>query len=109
MIEVQIENLPHAVVKGPEGKRLLDLILESGVDYMHACGGKGKCTTCKAIVTRGIEHLGDETPAEHRFREAGKLLDHEVLACQRIPHGSVSLRVSREYYMPHLTYTDLKT
>jgi 2Fe-2S ferredoxin len=106
LIEVLIENLPSVVIKGPKGKRLLDLILENGVDYMHACGGKGRCTTCKAIIVQGMEHLGTDTPAEARFRAAGRLGDREVLACQRIPESTVRMRVAQENYMPHLQYSN---
>lgn len=37
-----------------EGKRLvLALTDEAGIDQLHACGGKAKCTTCKVRFVTG--------------------------------------------------------
>ena len=38
----------------PEGKRLvLALKEEAGIDQLHACGGHGKCTTCRVEFVDG--------------------------------------------------------
>jgi len=38
----------------PAGKRLiLALTDEAGIDQLHACGGNGKCTTCRVEVVAG--------------------------------------------------------
>jgi len=38
----------------PAGKRLvLALTDEAGIDQLHACGGNGKCTTCRVEVVSG--------------------------------------------------------
>jgi len=38
----------------PAGKRLvLALTDEAGIDQLHACGGNGKCTTCRVEVMSG--------------------------------------------------------
>ena len=46
--------MPKLTVEGegtfevPQGKRLvLALSDEVGIDQLHSCGGKSKCTTCK--------------------------------------------------------------
>ena len=38
----------------PDGKRLvLALTDEAGVDQLHACGGMGRCTTCRVEFVEG--------------------------------------------------------
>ena len=52
--------MPKLTVEGvgtvnvPEGKRLvLALEDEVGIDQLHACGGKARCTTCRVEFIRG--------------------------------------------------------
>ena len=38
----------------PSGKRLVNaLVDECGIDQLHACGGIGRCTTCRVEVIAG--------------------------------------------------------
>ena len=52
--------MPKLTVEGvgtvnvPEGKRLvLALEDEAGIDQLHACGGKARCTTCRVEFISG--------------------------------------------------------
>lgn len=36
-----------------EGRRLVLALEESGVDVLHACGGNGRCTTCRVEFVEG--------------------------------------------------------
>ena len=71
---------------------------------MHACGGKGRCTTCKVIVLKGHEHLISVTPAENRYRAMGALKSNERLSCQVRILGDVTIAVPEEYKLPHIDY-----
>lgn len=63
----------------PHGKRLvLALTEDAGVDQLHACGGKAKCTTCR------VEFLDGEPP---RMTQAEK----NVLAAKNITTPGVRL------------------
>jgi ferredoxin len=43
-----------AEVEVPQGKRLvLALEDEAGIDQLHACGGKARCTTCRVEFVAG--------------------------------------------------------
>ncbi len=42
------------------GQRLLTTLLENGVDILHRCGGKAKCTTCRVEFIRGEPALRTE-------------------------------------------------
>ncbi len=52
MPKLEIEGL--GVFDVPQGKRLvLALVDECGLDQLHACGGVGKCTTCRVEFIEG--------------------------------------------------------
>ena len=63
-------------------KSLLRHFQDASLDWMHSCGGKGRCTTCKCIVLSGMENLSHVTPAETKYRQEGLLKDDERLCCQ---------------------------
>jgi len=105
VVKITIENLGEKEVTASGTATLLQHLHAAGVDWMHACGGKGRCTTCMCVVTQGHEHLGTLTAAEQRYRQQGALQPGERLACQATLHGEVRLRVPEEYKLPHLAYT----
>jgi 2Fe-2S ferredoxin len=69
------------------GTSVLKLIQANYIDWMHACGGKGRCTTCKFEVVEGGDQLGPITGAELGYRNKGELGEKERLACQAISIG----------------------
>lgn len=50
MAKIWIDGNPH---KASVGKRLLNQIIELGVDISHKCGGKAQCTTCQVEFQTG--------------------------------------------------------
>jgi 2Fe-2S ferredoxin len=106
MVKITIENLAQKTVTGGDNIPALRTLHENGIDWMHSCGGKGRCTTCKMIVVKGIENLSSLTPAERKYREEKMLKTDERLACQTRVLGEINIRVADEYKLPHLTYTD---
>lgn len=107
MPEVVIENLHSKTIHWEaKSEKLLDILL-SQTDWMHACGKKGKCTTCTVLIRRGEEHLSGYTPAEQSFIKLGKLKKKgERLACQVRVMGSITIAVPNDYKLPHLAYSD---
>ncbi len=100
-----IENLPDAAVPVPAGATLLAALQTAGHDWMHACGAKGRCTTCRVQVLLGLENLSPPTEAELRYRAAGRLLPSERLTCQaRLLTGAVTGRVPEATQLPHVQY-----
>ena len=100
-----IVNLPGAAVAVPPDATLLAALHAAGHDWMHACGAKGRCTTCRVQVLAGSEHLAPLTAAEERYRAAGRLLPTERLTCQaRLPAGEVTGRVPEATQLPHVQY-----
>ena len=107
MPKIQVENLSNATIEADESsKSLLQALHAARIDWMHACGGKGRCTTCKAIIIAGDVVLSPLTPAERRFEAIGALKRNERLACQCTASGDIVIRVPEEYKLPHIRYTD---
>ncbi len=105
MALLTIENLPGAGVNVPAGATLLAALQAAGHDWMHACGAKGRCTTCRLEVKAGLEHLSPLTPPEQRYQAAGRLRANERLTCQaHLPAGEVVGRVPEATKLPHVAY-----
>lgn len=107
MVKIIIENLgqKEVAVTGVN-KTALQHFHADFIDWLHACGGKGRCTTCKMIVVEGMDRLGDLTVAEIEYRRQGLLAENERLACQTKVSDNVKVRVPEESKLPHLRYTD---
>ena len=101
-----IENLPDAAVEVPAGATLLAALQAAGHDWMHACGAKGRCTTCRLQVRAGMDKLSLPTAAELRYQAAGRLLVDERLTCQaRLLAGEVIGLVPEATKLPHVQYS----
>ena len=105
MALLKIENLPAGSVPVLAGATLLAALHAAGHDWMHACGAKGRCTTCRVQLRAGAENLSPLTAAELRYQAAGRLLPDERLACQaRLPAGEAVGRVPDATQLPHVRY-----
>jgi ferredoxin, 2Fe-2S len=104
MARIVIQNLGKWVEVKDFSKSILRLVHEAHIDWMHACGGKGKCTTCKAVIIQGTENLAPLTRAEMRYQAEGLLADNERLACQAKISGTILIEIPEAGQLPHLTY-----
>ncbi len=106
MPKLTVQNLGQLQVKVAPGQTLLQALQAQGNDWMHACGGKGRCTTCRIVVLQGQEHFGPLTEAEVRYREKGRLKDNERLTCQcTLESGDATGKVPEQTKLPHLSYS----
>src|SRR5690348_16276928 len=106
MVKIVIENLHQKEIGvNDPAKPVLRLIQEAGIDWMTDCGGKGRCTTCRAIVISGGENLTPNSPAELKYRGLGLLLPNERLMCQVRTKGDLVLRVPDDSKLPHMKYS----
>ncbi|MDA1269016.1 MAG: 2Fe-2S iron-sulfur cluster-binding protein [Bacteroidetes bacterium] len=107
MVQIRIQNLGNRSIESKDRAcKVIELIHENGIDWMHACGKKGRCTTCKMSMVDGQENLSSETAQELHFRDLKMLLPNERLACQaHLLQGVLTIRVPDSTKFPHLTYT----
>lgn len=108
MLKIIIQNLFHKEIFSPSGERkVIDLIHENRIDWMHACGKKGRCTTCKIIVLEGMKNLSPLTDREEFFKGMGRLASHERLSCQaKLIEGQIVVCVAEENKFPHMDYSE---
>ena len=89
-----------------ESRKVIEIIHENYIDWMHACGKKGRCTTCKMIVVEGLEYLSAPTEKELYFMERGRLANNERLSCQAtLNNGTLRIEVAEENKFPHIKYS----
>ncbi|WP_347157250.1 2Fe-2S iron-sulfur cluster-binding protein [Pontibacter chitinilyticus] len=106
MPKLLVQNLGGRQIPVEPGQTLLAAIQAQGLDWMHACGGKGRCTTCRIIVQQGLVNFGALTAAETRYRERGRLKDNERLTCQcTLAYGDATGKVPEQTKLPHLNYS----
>lgn len=106
MPSIKLRNLDNTVLTTKaNGNRILDIVHDNGLDWLHACGGKGNCTTCKIEVSEGQNNLSELTMNEKRYLESGLLQNNERLACQALLNGHVEAVVPESGKLPHLTYS----
>lgn len=109
-IILDIKNLNQKTILLSEKKTILQSLAENNIDWMQACGAKGRCTTCKMIVLEGEEYLSPLTESENKFLAQQRLKNHERLACQAKPleheMAVISVKVPKIYQLPHIEYQD---
>ncbi len=85
---------------------VLAILHKNNFDWMHACGGKGRCTTCRFTILQGRDNLRVTTAAENEFLEVGKILPTQRMACQASPLGDVEIEVPEKCKLPNVNYTN---
>lgn len=106
-----IKNLQEKTILVSEKKTILQSLAENYIDWMQACGAKGRCTTCKMLVWEEQDSLSPLSEVEKKFLEQGRLFPKERLACQVKPVSSseskkIVVSVPSQYKLPHIEYND---
>jgi adenylate cyclase len=73
------------------GMTLLDASRAAGVPHAAVCGGRGRCSTCRVRVTRGLESQPPARAAERRVLERIGAEGDVRLACQLHPTHDLSV------------------
>ncbi len=76
----------------PEDSSILKATLDSGIDHTHACGGQGKCSTCRISIREGIENCNPRNEAEQKIADLLNFPPEIRLACQSTIKGDISIR-----------------
>lgn len=89
----KILSLPDDVsFEVSDEETLLEAALRSGLPMAHACGGRGKCSTCRVWVLDGLERCPAREGPEAVLADRLHLADEVRLACQLKPLGDIRLR-----------------
>jgi ferredoxin len=97
----QIELVGIETFEAQPNRRLVLAIEDAGVDILHRCGGKAKCTTCRVELIDG--DAGEMSEAERvRLAREDELAQNIRLACQILCEHDLTVRV-----INRLSETDL--
>jgi 2Fe-2S ferredoxin len=107
MIKITVSNLNKRSVQNNDNtKTEFTILQENYVDWMHACGAKGKCTTCKFVIKENSGVLSEKTEAEIKYEKLGRLNQNERLACQvQLLEGAIEIEVPNSSKLPHMEYS----
>ncbi|MGE7760310.1 2Fe-2S iron-sulfur cluster-binding protein [Peribacillus sp. NPDC097895] len=72
------------------GKKLVLALEDNGINILHRCGGKAKCTTCRVEILAGDFFEG--TNKEKKALEEKGMEDHLRLSCQIYVSGDITIR-----------------
>ncbi|MDR7076868.1 ferredoxin [Neobacillus niacini] len=64
-----------------KGRKLVLALEDNGVNILHQCGGKAKCTTCRVEIMSG-EFCVETTTEKNAFSKKGIIDDNLRLSCQ---------------------------
>lgn len=89
----RIHLLPDdkTVVADPT-ETVLHASLRSGIPHTHVCGGKARCSTCRVLISAGIENCAPRNAKERQMADQLHFSPDIRLACQTVVSGDVKLR-----------------
>lgn len=89
----KITFLPDNVqCESPSNVTLLEVAKRNNIPHVAACGGEGKCTTCRLLILEGIENCSKETDKEKVLIEKAHTTKGFRLACQTSISGDITAR-----------------
>lgn len=87
-------RLHHAkggTLEVPVGRSILEAVRAAGIPHASICGGRGRCTTCRVRIGRGLEALPEPNRLESRALARIGADPNVRLACQTRPVGELSV------------------
>ena len=79
-------------IEAPQGKKLVLVLEDAGIDILHRCGGNARCTTCRVEILEGDP--GEMAELErNRLAMETELADNVRLSCQIRVDGDLKVRV----------------
>jgi ferredoxin len=79
-------------IDAPQGKKLVLVLEDAGIDILHRCGGNARCTTCRVEILQGEPGEMGELERNRLAMEA-ELADNVRLSCQIRVSGDLNVRV----------------
>lgn len=83
----------HGDVSMARGLTLLEASRSKGIPHPSLCGGRGRCSTCRVLILKGIETLDPPGPAEAALLKRISAPSRIRLACQIRPKRDLSVQI----------------
>jgi adenylate cyclase len=89
---IRIDYWSGQRVRVPRGFSILETSRWAGIPHASVCGARGRCSTCRVRVTRGLDSLAPPSPAEHATLARIAAPAGIRLACQVRPGCDIAVR-----------------
>ncbi|KAA2235545.1 adenylate/guanylate cyclase domain-containing protein [Salinarimonas soli] len=90
---VSVRYVGHGAVRSPVGMTLLEISRSNRIPHASLCGGKGRCSTCRVLLTSGHETLPPPMGIELRLLDRIRAPQRVRLACQVRPTRPLGVRI----------------
>ena len=88
---IQITYPNGQTLTAPQGASVLQVSRRAGIQHASVCGGRGRCSTCRVRIVRGLELLPTSSEAERRVLRRVGAPPNVRLACQLRPTHDLSV------------------
>jgi adenylate cyclase len=78
-------------IVAPSGYSILEISRYGGIPHVSVCGGRGRCSTCRVRVGRGLKQLPLPSAAERAVLKRVGAAANVRLACQLRPGADLSV------------------
>lgn len=82
---VRLHYPNQRLAQGPAGPSVLEFSRFAGIPHASVCGGRGRCSTCRIRIGRGLDRLPPPSAAEQRVLARVGAPENVRLACQLHP------------------------
>lgn len=82
---VRLHYPNQRLAQGPAGPSVLEFSRFAGIPHASVCGGRGRCSTCRVRIGRGLDRLPPPSAAEQRVLARVGAPENVRLACQLHP------------------------
>jgi len=83
----------HGEVKMSRGLTLLEASRSAGIPHPSLCGGRGRCSTCRVVIHKGLETLDPPAAAELALLKRIAAPLRVRLACQIRPKRDLAVQI----------------
>jgi adenylate cyclase len=90
--EVLLDFIDDKPVKTDSDTPILQASLSAGINHTHICGGRMRCSTCRVLVSEGLENIRPRNAREARLAAIKGFSPDVRLACQSTATGDVQLK-----------------
>jgi adenylate cyclase len=73
------------------GATVLETLRANGIAHAAVCGGRARCTTCRVLVTKGLDRLPEPAPLEAKALSRIGATPGMRLACQIRPTADIAV------------------
>jgi adenylate cyclase len=94
--DIVIRYTGHGEVHAAPGMTLLEISRANRIPHPSACGGRGRCSSCRVLVLDGQSSLDPPNGIEQRMLDRIRASRQVRLACQIKPKADMSVRVLLE-------------